>query len=71
MLVYELSSPSQVGISLYNFHGQLVSVPMPKVHQETGHYQLELVANNLMPGIYFISLQTDKGYTTEKIILLK
>jgi N-acetylneuraminic acid mutarotase len=64
-------SPVQVELSIYNVLGQKVCTLVSE-KQKAGTYEVEWDATGFASGIYLYSLQTDKGFSqTRKLILLK
>jgi len=68
---YQLPSFSYVNLSIYNILGEKVAT-LISVKQPVGTYKVEWDASGLASGIYFYSLETDKGFIqSRKLILLK
>lgn len=65
---YELSSTSNVTISLYDVTGNLVSV-QSKGAQAQGRHFAFINASELAKGFYTVSIQTEKGRSTAKLIV--
>jgi len=65
------TSPVHVELSIYNILGQKVSTLVSE-KQKAGTYEVEWDATGFASGIYLYSLQTDKGFSqTRKLVLLK
>ena len=64
-------SPVHVDLSIYNILGQKVCTLVSE-KQKAGYYEFEWDASGFASGIYLYSIQTDKGFSqTRKLILLK
>lgn len=67
---YNLPNSSNIRIDLYNFLGERVKEILSNFHQ-AGRYEIEITADDLSSGAYFLVISTDAHYKTHKIILLK
>jgi len=68
---YQLPISSQVKLSIYNILGQNVATLVNK-KQPAASYNVEWDASRFSSGVYFYQLETNRGFTqTKKLILLK
>ncbi|MDD2889105.1 MAG: T9SS type A sorting domain-containing protein [bacterium] len=68
--VGEVSQPRYVSLSLYDIAGKCVKT-LVNEQKPAGTYNINLNANELKTGIYFLTLSTDTFETTKKLILIK
>ena len=64
---YSLKSKSNVNLSIYNVHGQTVSMPINEV-QTSGEHEYELSASDLSSGIYYYRLLIGEDLIMGKLI---
>jgi len=68
---YQLPTISGVDLSIYNLLGQKVAT-LVSTKQHAGKYDVEWDATGFASGVYLYRLETDKGFTqTKKLILMK
>jgi hypothetical protein len=72
---YELQSPSEVEISIYNTRGQVVRT-MSRSHKSAGSFSWvfdgrDVSGNALSSGIYRVVMSAGKEISTQKIVLMK
>ena len=71
VISYQLPVSSEVDLRIYNLLGQKL-VTLISEKQPTGTYRIEWDASGFASGVYFYRLETDKGFTqAKKLILLK
>jgi hypothetical protein len=71
IIQYQVSSISNVDLSIYNILGQNVATLVSE-KQPAGYYKVEWDASGFGSGIYYYRLLTDKNFaSTKKLILLK
>ena len=58
-----------LSFGLMNTTGQLVAVKPEDLEEQTNGYRISTLKYGLSPGIYFIRIQTDEGYTYHKILI--
>jgi len=63
---FDLDLESEVSLSIRNINGQEIKY-IPLGTKKTGNYIIN--CDEFSPGIYFITLQTDSGTLTEKLII--
>lgn len=70
-ITYKLPIDSDVELNIYNISGQKISTLISE-KQIAGNHSVKLDASNFVSGIYFYHLETDKGFSeSRKLILLK
>ncbi len=70
-LRFTVGKPELIDIRIFNVVGQEVSVVVSE-RLETGTYSTKWDANNLSSGVYFVRMETARGYVaTKKMILLR
>jgi len=68
---YQIPKASQVDLSIYNLLGQKVTT-LVSVKQSAGNYKVQWEAIGFASGVYFYRLQTNKGFSqTRKLILMR
>lgn len=67
---YQVSTSSQVQISVFNMTGKQVANLLPHQNTEAGQYQVTFDAANLPDGIYYVRMAANGQMTTQKIVLL-
>ena len=67
-ITYSISSPSTVNISLYDITGVKVKNFMTGF-QAAGEYEEVVTVGNLPKGVYFLSLETQDGVVTRKLVM--
>lgn len=67
-IAYTITNPGIVSIKLYNADGRLVNT-IKNAHHATGTYQINLSAQSLAKGIYFLSLTTALEQATTKLVI--
>ncbi len=67
-IAFNTSESFEAEIRLYNLTGQMV-VNIGKMRFQAGNNTLPITTQNLDAGIYFLTLQTQQGRLTEKIII--
>jgi hypothetical protein len=70
VIPFTIVSPQQVSLDIYTIDGKFVENLYNKF-TSTGYYNLTWDATDLPSGIYVARLQTDKGFTIQKLTLLK
>lgn len=68
---YQLQQPSMVVINLLDVNGKRLQEIKPPSFVPSGTYQLELVANKLNAGMYFVEFQTDSAHFVQKLMLVR
>lgn len=62
---------SDVDVSIHNIKGQVVHKYYSKT-DGSGNANIVLTkSDNMLPGIYFVSVKTSNGHTTKKVVVLK
>jgi len=70
-ITYQIGKASNVELSVYNILGQNIATLVSKKQTE-GTYNVQWDATGFSSGVYFYKLETDKGFTnTKKLVLLK
>ena len=67
---YDVSSISNVNISIYNANGQLVDVLTDKMHKP-GEYSIVWNAQAYTSGVYFVKLVAGEFVKTQKMMLIR
>ncbi|MEM6698375.1 MAG: T9SS type A sorting domain-containing protein [Bacteroidota bacterium] len=67
---YELTTKSQVELSLYDLSGKLVKSILPAQNQAIGVYSIEFSTEGL-GGIYWVEFQFDGRKVTKKLVILE
>ena len=68
---YQLSVQSSVELSIYNLLGEKMTTIVNMI-QPAGNYKVQWDAIGMDSGIYFYNLQTDKGFSqTKKLVIIK
>ena len=67
---YDVSSISNVNISIYNTNGQLVDVLADRIH-EPGEYSIVWNAQGYTSGVYIVKLIAGEFVDTQKMMLIK
>jgi hypothetical protein len=67
---YSLNETANVSITLYNSLGNMEE-KITEENQPAGEYNLDLNTTNLLPGIYFMTMNTGIKLFTEKFIVAK
>ncbi len=75
ILHYEISSPSQVNIELYDLRGALVNTPL-REYQSAGQYEINWPRKNdqgqvLASGMYFYRITAGDAICSGKVVLVK
>ena len=71
VISYQLSTASDVNLTIYNLVGQQVATLVAK-KQDAGYHQVEWDASRFASGVYYYRLSTDEGFVqTRKLVLLK
>ena len=70
VFTYTVGAATDVGISVYNVAGELVSVPVNS-YRNPGTYSFDFDASFLSSGLYFYRMETRYGSITKCFILLK
>ncbi len=66
---FTLQEKSTVKLELFNYNGKLISTLVNGLTQQ-GKHKVLFEGSELPPGIYFLTLKTNKGTHTTKIIKL-
>jgi len=70
-ILYSLSKPAQVLIRVFDYSGKEIKV-LVNTYQDKGNYQQTFKADNLIPGIYFYSVELNsKLVTTNKMVIIE
>jgi hypothetical protein len=69
-LDYDLSIDGNVSITVYDISGQIIEVLVDD-YKYAGEYTLTWNAQNYSSGIYFIGMEINDSYFTQKLILVK
>jgi len=67
---YGLPSPGNVALQIYNPLGQRIYT-LFKSYQQAGTHAINLNADNLPSGLYFVQLNADTKTITQKVMLVK
>jgi hypothetical protein len=70
LISYNLSKNSDVSLKIFNANGQMI-FSNEKDYHLAGNYSIDLNADLLSRGIYFVSLQTNNQVITQKLIITK
>lgn len=70
-LEYVLEETAMVQLYLYNAQGKLVKELITNQQHEAGVYNLQMLANDLEEGTYFLTLETEYNTDYQKVILIK
>ena len=71
ILNYSLDKQSRVSIQLLNVVGKQVKTLINDQMQQSGDYRLKIDNHTLSDGIYIVSLVTDQGQSTAKMVSKK
>ena len=69
-LDYDLSVDGNVSITVYDISGQVVEVLVDD-YKYAGHYSITWNAQNHSSGVYFIGMDSNGEYFTQKLMLVK
>ena len=69
-LDYDLSIDGNVSITVYDISGQIIEVLVDD-YKYAGEYTLTWNAQNYSSGVYFIGMETNDNYFTQKLMLVK
>lgn len=62
---------SEIELSIYNSHGQKIAI-LDKGFRQKGEYLIKCDVKNLVSGIYYIKIKTNKGLSqTKKVVFVK
>ncbi|MEM8527388.1 MAG: PQQ-dependent sugar dehydrogenase [Bacteroidota bacterium] len=67
---YELTTTSQVELSLYDLSGKLIQAILPAQQQDAGQYFVEFSTENL-EGIYWVEVRIGERRVTKKLVILR
>ena len=67
---FTLSQSQNVSLKIFDLNGRLVSTLADKIFEE-GENALELNAETMNAGVYFLQMQTEENLQTEKLIVTK
>ncbi|MDP8238096.1 MAG: T9SS type A sorting domain-containing protein [Candidatus Hatepunaea meridiana] len=67
---YGLPSPSHVSLQVYNTSGQQITT-LFEGYRRTGIHSVNLTANNLPTGLYFVRLKASEQVFTQKVMLIR
>ena len=70
IIKYEIPTPNDVELSIYNIRGQKVTTLISE-EQNAGYYQVEWDATKFSSGIYFYCLRTSHFTKVRKMILVR
>ena len=56
-------------ISIINIAGVKIKANMPKTTFITGYNSCQIDLSGIIPGMYIISINTDKGFITQRLIV--
>jgi len=70
-IVYNLEKQDNVTILLFNASGKQLNTIMENQTQQAGQHQIELNANDLATGIYYLQLQSKEINTIQKLVISK
>ncbi|MEM9824635.1 MAG: T9SS type A sorting domain-containing protein, partial [Bacteroidota bacterium] len=68
-ITFELQESSQVNLSILDLSGKRVATILQGQFAAGEHLFAQDISNQLARGMYFLSLQTDQGLTTQKLIV--
>jgi hypothetical protein len=68
-LSFELTTSSRVNISIMDLNGRLVSLIFEGQLASGEHTLTHNIANQLSKGLYLLSLQTEQGVMTKKVVV--
>jgi hypothetical protein len=58
-------------LTLFDAQGRLVEIILHDAIMEEGSYQIPIHKTTLLPGIYYVHLQSDTGQWIQKVIAIK
>ncbi len=67
-IAFSISESMEATVQLYTITGQIRHAEAPRQFQ-TGAHRITIPTNNLEPGVYLLTLQTQTGKRIEKIII--
>jgi hypothetical protein len=67
---FNLLKSEKVSIKIFDLNGRLIKTLADNTFEE-GEHQVELNADEVNPGIYFLQIQTGQFSKTEKLIVTK
>jgi len=67
---YQLKTPEQVSISIYNTRGQIVH-SITRSHSVGGYYSVIYDAKDAPSGVYYVIMTAGKYCSSQKIVLMK
>ncbi len=68
---YSLATPSSVRFTIYNLHGQLITVVDDGVSKTTGNHRIIFDANKFNTGLYYIKIETSDYSIVKQIFRSK
>jgi hypothetical protein len=71
MLNYSLEKQSRVSVQILNVVGKQARTLINDQMQQSGDYRLKIDNHTLSDGIYIVSLVTDQGQSTAKMVIKK
>lgn len=70
-IFFSLPNNNFISLKIFNIAGQIVSTPIENKYFLQGSYNLEFNGENLVPGIYYYQLQTERKNITDRMILIR
>lgn len=70
-IIYNLEKPGNATISLFNASGKHVVTLLKNQTRQAGQHQVELIANDLPIGIYYLKFQRGKNSIIKKLVICK
>ena len=70
-ILYSLPVDQTISITLHNVNGGIIRPIIQKEFMTQGNYQYEWSTNQLLSGVYYISLRSEDAFITERVVLLR
>jgi len=70
VISYSLATDSKVNLTVYDVIGNEIAI-LVNQEQKSGYYSIPFSGVNLVSGVYFYKLETDKFSSIKKLILMK
>lgn len=70
VISYQIAMKSKVSLSVYDLSGRVVRT-LADGERKVGEYKVDLNANGLSAGVYFVKLKVNDFKETQKIVLMK
>jgi hypothetical protein len=66
---FDISGEAKGSVSIVNIAGARLKTLIPNSPFHSGHNSFQMDLSGITPGIYLISINTDKGFKTQRIII--